>query len=97
MKLPGRKATPTNPRITPEAMAEYNLLQQLALSIGQEALKQAGINYTPTHDLPGGGQLAEAEAYKHQEGNLKLDVTLTIEVNPRTTAAIAINPRKLSK
>ena len=94
MKLPGRKATPTNPRISADARAEYNLLQQLALSIGQEALKQAGINYTPTHQLQGGGQLAEAEAYKHQEGNLKLNVTLTIEVNPRTTAAIKLTPKK---
>lgn len=94
MKLPGRKATPTNPRISAEAKAEYNLLQQLALSIGQEALRQAGINYTPTHQLPGGGQLAEAEAYKHHEGNLKLNVTLTIEVNPRTTAAVRLNQTK---
>ena len=88
MRLPRRKATPTNPRISADARAEYNLLQQLALSIGQEALKQAGINYTPTHDLPGGGTLAEVEAYKHHEGNLKLNVTLTVEVNPRTTAAV---------
>lgn len=94
MKLPGRKATPQNPRITAEAKAEYNLLQQLALNIGQEALKQAGINYTPTHDLPGGGQLAVAEAYKDHQGNLKLEVTLTVEVNPRTTAAISAQHKR---
>lgn len=94
MKLPGRRAgTPRNPRITPEARAEQALLQQLALKIGQEALRQNGITYTPTHDLPTGGTLATADGYEATHDSLRLRVTLVVDVAPHTTAAIKAHTR----
>lgn len=86
-----RKGTPTNPRITPEAKAEHALLQQQALKLGQEALRQNRIKYTPTHDLPTGGTLAVADDYAEHDSMLRLLVTIVVDVNPRTTAATAVH------
>lgn len=92
MRLPGRAATPRNPRITPEAKAEYNLLQQQALQLGQAALKQNGIKTRPLHDLPGGGTIAQAVGYESTTDPIRLRLTIVVDVNPQTGAAIKLHP-----
>ena len=93
MRLPrNRPATPKNPRITPEAKAEYNLLQQQALTLGQTALKQNGIKTRPLHDLPGGGTLTQAISYEEATEPIRLQVTIVVDVNPQTGAAIKLHP-----
>lgn len=93
MRLPrNRPATPKNPRITPEAKAEYNLLQQQALQLGQAALKQNGIKTTPLHELPGGGTIAQAVGYENVTDPIRLRLTIVVDVNPQTGAAIKLHP-----
>ena len=93
MRLPrNRPATPKNPRITPEAKAEYNLLQQQALTLGQTALKQNGIKTRPLHDLPGGGTITQAISYEKATEPIRLQVTIVVDVNPQTGAAIKLHP-----
>ena len=90
MKLPKRTAA-KRPTITPAAQAEYNLLQRLALQLGHEALKQAGIPTEELHTLPGGGTLRHTQDPALREGDnmLLLNLRATVTVNPRTGAVVS--------
>ena len=90
MRRMGRMATNKNPRITPEARAEHALLQSQAVQIGQIALQQAGVDYEPTAELPGGDTLGRATL---TDGEVTLDVVLRVRVNTRTTSVIGIETK----
>lgn len=94
MRLPTRRATPANPRITPEAKAEHALLQALSLHLGQHALAKHGYETEDIYPIPGVDATLRrvTNPPAGEADTVRLTVTVEVEVNLQTSAAIAVTP-----
>lgn len=88
MKIPPRQRPALASK---EARAEHALLQGQSLQLGQAALRQHGIPYTQTVELPTGNHLAAVPSARGNDQPIRLEVTVVVEVNPTTSAAIRIH------